>query len=128
MASFKIYKVVDDEGQYRISSRWILWVKGEEVRARLVARGFEEKEEVASGSPTVYKCNLRLLLVICEAEGWTIETSDVKSAFLQGCKLEREVLIKAPKETNLPKGKLWKLEVPLYGLNDASLQFHFKCK
>ena len=52
----------------------------------------------------------------------------MKSAFLQGCRLEREVLMKPPKEANVPKGKLWKLKVPLYGLNDASLQFYLKCK
>ena len=36
--------------------------------------------------------------------------------------------MKPPKEANVPKGKLWKLKVPLYSLNDASLQFYLKCK
>jgi hypothetical protein len=47
---------------------------------------------------------------------------------LQGKKLDRLVTVKPPKEAILPKGKLWQLEVALYGLNDASLQFFFKCK
>ena len=34
------------EDQYRISCRCVLWYKGEEVRARLTARGFEEREKV----------------------------------------------------------------------------------
>ena len=55
-------------------------------------------------------------------------TSDVKSAFLQGRKLERTVVVQPPREANLPKGKLWQLEVALYGLNDANLQFYFKCR
>ena len=128
LEEFKSYSVVEDKGQYRISSTWVLWYKGKEVRARLVARGFEEPEEVAADAPTVDKCNLRLALTIIAAQGWEVETSDVKSAFLQGKKLDRLVTVKPPKEAILPKGKLWQLEVALYGLNDASLQFFFKCK
>ena len=60
LKEFETYDVVPDEGQYRISCRWVLWYKGEEVRARLTARGFEEKEKVASDSPTVDKCNVRI--------------------------------------------------------------------
>ena len=128
LEDFDSFDVVDDVGQYRISTTWVLWNKGNEVRARLVARGFEETENVPSDSPTVDKCNIRLLLLIASSMGWVIETSDAKSAFLQGKQLERTVIISPPKEANVEKGKLWKLKVALYGLNDASLQFFFKCK
>ena len=64
LADFDSYDLINDEGQYRISCRWVLWYKGEEVRARLVARGFEELISVRSDSPTVDKCNLRLLLKV----------------------------------------------------------------
>ena len=70
LKSFDSYSVVDDIGQYRISTPWGLWNKGAEVRARLVARGFEEQEEVASDSPTLEKCNMKLLLVICASKHW----------------------------------------------------------
>ena len=33
---------VDDMGQVRVSSTWVLWDKGEEVICMLVVRGFEE--------------------------------------------------------------------------------------
>ena len=65
-------------GKHRISCRWVLWYKGEEVRARLTARGFEEQEKVASDSPTIDKCNVRLVMAICESKRWVLETSDVK--------------------------------------------------
>ena len=68
------------------------------------------------------------MLAIAASKNWTIETSDVKSAFLQGRSLDRQVIIKPPKEANVEKGKLWELKVALYGLDDASLQFFFKCK
>ena len=46
LKEFETYDVVPDEGQYRISCRWVLWYKGDEVRARLTARGFEEKKKL----------------------------------------------------------------------------------
>ena len=128
LQEFDTYEVVEDEGQHRISCRWVLWYKSDEVRARLTARGFEELEKVASDSPTIDKCNVRIVLAICASENWILETSDVKSAFLQGDILDRDVIIKPPQEAEVPRGKLWKLKVALYGLNDASLQFFIKCR
>ena len=128
LEEFDSFDEVDDDGQFRISCTWILWRKGDEVRARLVARGFEEQEEVPSDSPTVDKCNIRILLAIAASKGWTVKCSDVKSAFLQGRQLDRKVTLIPPKEANVPKGRLWQLKVALYGLDDASLQFFFKCK
>ena len=98
LEDFQSFKVVEDKGQFRISCRWVLWKKEEEIRARLVARGFEEDSEVPSDSPTVDKANLRVILAVAAAEGWTIETSDVKSAFLQGRRLVRKVPIVPPKK------------------------------
>ena len=89
LKQFDAYETVDDIGQYRISCTAVYWYKGEEVRARLVARGFEERNQVPSDSPTVYKSTIRTLLAVCVAKGWKIGTSDVKSAFLQGCQLEK---------------------------------------
>ena len=62
LKQFKAYEIVDDVGQYRISSTAIYWYKGEEVRARLVARGFEERSEVPSDSPTADKSMIRVLV------------------------------------------------------------------
>ena len=127
------YRIVKDEGQFRISSTWVLWMKQkpdgeEEVRARLVARGYEEECEVPSDSPTIDQVNIKILLAICAANKWTTKTSDVKSAFLQGRQLDRLVTMKPPREAGLDKDLLWELEVALYGLDDASLQFYLKCK
>ena len=125
---FDTFKEVKDVGLSRISCTWVLSMKGDEVRARLVARGFEEEEQVPSDSPTVDKGNIRILLAIAASKGWTIECSDVKSTLLQGKQLEIKVTLIPPKEANIPKGRLWELNVALYGLDDASLQFFFKCK
>ncbi len=64
----------------------------------------------------MHKSSLRIVLAIAAAKGWTIETSDIRSAFLQG---------KPPREAGL-KNKLWKLIKCLYGLRDASKQWYCK--
>ena len=101
---------------------------GEEVRACLVARGYEEECEVQSDSPTIDQKNIKILLAFCATNRWTPKTSDMKSGFLQGRKLDRLVNIKPPREAGLGKGSLWVLEVALYGLYYASLKFYIKCK
>ena len=55
---------------------------------------------------------------------------DIKSAFLQGKVLDREVFLTPPgevflappREAHVSKGKTWKLVRCLYGLNDVSRQ------
>ena len=105
-----------------------MWKKDQDtIRARLVARGFEEKVDVPVDSPTISKDNLRIIFAITESKGWELQSTDVKSAFLQGRELEREVLLKPPVELNAA-GSLMKLRTPLYGLTDASLQWYLRVK
>jgi hypothetical protein len=125
LADFNTYKVVEDEGQQRISTTWVLTEKGTEVRARLTARGYEEEEEFPKDSPTMQKFSFRILLMLAALNSWVIETTDIKSAFLQGSVLQRLVYVKPPKEADM-KGKLWKLEKCLYGLKDASRHWYLK--
>ena len=66
--------------------------------------------------------------MIAASYGCVIESSDVKSVFLQRRVLDRTVTLSPPREANVERGKLWELQVALYGLDDASLQFFFKCK
>ena len=128
LKDFKTYELVKDHGQEKISTTWVVNNKGSEVRARLVARGFEETDEIPKDSPTLGKSSLRTLLAIAAGMCWQVETTDIKSAFLQGSELEREVYIKPPKEANTPRGYIWKLNKCLYGLKDASRQWYFKVR
>ena len=89
LKNFDTVTEVQDSSQFRISSTWVLWVKempggALEVRARLVARGYEEQEEVISDSPTVDQVNIKILLAIAASNGWKVVSSDVNTAFLQG--------------------------------------------
>ena len=127
LKEFETYEVVNDVGQERITTTWVLTEKGEEVRARLTARGFQEEEEFPKDSPTLQKHSMRLILMLAVSLSWIIETTDVKSAFLQGSRLERIVHVLPPKEAEAV-GKLWRLLKCLYGLKDASRQWYLKVK
>ena len=126
LKDFDVYTPVDNTGQACITSRWVLWWKGDTVRARLVARGFEEHLNSNVDSPTIGKSAVRLLLCIALVYQWIIKSTDIKSAFLQGQELDREVFIKPPKEAKTDK--LWLLRRCLYGLNDAARQFYLNLK
>ncbi|XP_057290731.1 uncharacterized protein LOC130613397 [Hydractinia symbiolongicarpus] len=54
-------------------------------------------------------------------------TLDVKTAFLQGNQIDREVIIKPPKEANTT-GVLWKLNKVVYNLADASRAWYLRVK
>ena len=59
---------------------------------------------------------------------WQVKTTNIKSAFLQGQPLERDVYIDPPKETKVKEGIIWHLNTCLYGLNDTALQFYHSVK
>lgn len=124
LKDFDIYQEVENTGQLCISTRWVLWEKGDEIRARLVARGFEEESVLQSDSPTVGKSALRLCLIVAAAKDWPVKSTDIKSAFLQSRDIDREVYITPPKEAGVSGDKVWLLRRCLYGLNDAARQFY----
>ena len=119
LKEFNTYEVVQDNGQEAITTTWVLTEKEGQIRARLTARGFEEEANVRSDSPTVKTKCMRFLLTMAATNKWELRSTDIKSAFLQGQVLNRDVYVKPPREANCP-GKLWKLYKCLYGLNDAS--------
>lgn len=129
LKEYKVYDEIPENGQTVLSTRWVMTMKGDKPRARLVVRGFEEEESVQTDSPTVSKCAMRLMFVIAASKSWKIKTTDIKSAFLQGKELDRIVYIKPPKEARSKENKtVWSLKKCLYGLNDASRQFYLAVK
>ena len=118
-----VFEEVKDVGQPRVSCKWVIVSKmkdGEKiVKARLVARGFEEKASNArTDSPTCSRQSLRMAFIMTSTMGWQIQSLDITSAFLQGNSIERDVFLKPPLEAS-SNGMLWKLKRCIYGLNDA---------
>ena len=93
-----------------------------------MARGFEEGEDssIRRDSPTCMKESLRLTLVTAASKGWRIGSLDIKSAFLQSQKIERDVYLKPPKEAGTDR--LWKLNNTVYGLGDTSRRWYLRMK
>ena len=125
---FDVYEETEDHGQVCIGTRWVLTYKGSSVKARLVAKGFQEKERVPSDSPTVAKTALRTLMALAASNCWEIMTTDIKSAFLQGKEVDRDIFIRPPKEANVSPGRIWRLKKTLYGLNDGSRQYYLSVR
>ena len=129
----KCLKKIEDCGQERITSRWVITKKEQadgqksDYKGRLVARGFQETSPPQSDSPTMRRESLKLLLAVAANEGFSLRSVDIRAAFLQAKGLEREVFMAPPKDIQKP-GILWKLRKPLYGLNDASRKFWLKVK
>src|SRR5215469_9827209 len=119
----EVFEETPDKGQKAISTRWILknkMINGEEeIKARLVARGFEEKEmKNQTDAPTCSPETLKMVLVIMGQNQWRMRSMDIKAAYLQGKEVEREIYLRPPKEES--KGQLWKLKKTVYGLKDAA--------
>ena len=125
LAQFETYEEVADCGQKVLSTRWVITNKDGKTKARLIVRGFEERDlEIPRDSPTVGKGTMRLFISIAALENWAVKTTDIKSAFLQGKELERDIYIRPPKESQTPQGLIWKLKHGLYGLKDGARQFY----
>ena len=113
-----------------ITARWLLKVKENsqneicKFKARLVVRGFldQEKDVVEKDSPTVNKISFRLLILYAITHNYSLNTVDIKTAFLQGKPYDtkRLVFTQPPNDANellkLPPDMIWKLLKPAYGL------------
>ena len=123
------FEEVEDYGQPTLSCRWVCTEKMKDgvlvFKARLVVRGFEEDSlQLKKDSPTCNKESVRLLLL--SSNNWSLHTLDIKSAFLQGNSIRRELYLKPPKFVNT--NKLWKLKKTPYGLSDAGRQWYNRVK
>ena len=126
--AFDVYHEVPDNGQRRVTGRWVCTRKitenGLQPKARYVVRGFQEKSTIQSDSPTGSKDCMRIILAVISSKHWCLKSIDIKAAFLQGNRLERDIYIEPPSEAH-SKNKLWKLDKCVYGLNDAARMWYF---
>jgi hypothetical protein len=102
--------------------------KGEMEKARLCAQGFSDVEGklLDSSAPTCRKDTWRLVCAVCARLGWEPQSIDIKTAFLQGKEMERDVFLEPPKEANEVPGWLWKLLRPVYGLVDSPERWYLR--
>ena len=139
MNEFGALETIEDIGQENIvPTKWVVSVienddkgtKEEGFKARLVIRGDLESgvETIRRDSPTILKHTLRLLLHISRQHDWQLRCGDIRSAFLQGMDVEREILVKPPPEAELPDRSLWRLKKSVYGTADGGRLFYLRLK
>ena len=97
-------------------------------KAWLVAEGFEdaEKDFVPTNSPTFSRETLRLLIALNVQNHWELSAVDIKTAFLRGRPVTRDVYVIPPKEANM--SCIWKLKKCIYGLVDGSRNWYDSLK
>ena len=124
---FHVFEEVEDVGQPTINTSWVLVKKETGVKARLCIRGDQEpdKDQIKTDSPMVNKVNVKLFYAVAISHGWTVQSADVKAAFLQGTEIDRDIYVRPPKERRVP-GRLWKMIKRAYGFVDASRGFYVK--
>ena len=103
-----------------INVKWVYKKKNRDTyKARLVVRGFEQKEHVDNVySPVVKMQTLKLLLAYCCQNNLFIDQMDVETAFLNG-KVKSEVYVNQPEGYIKDKNKVCKLKRSLYGLRES---------
>ena len=84
-----------------INTRWIMTKKikdeREKRKTRLVARGFEEREiGCRMEAPTCSMEGLKLCLSVIKREGWQAHSLDVKTAYLEGEAIDRNIIVRPP--------------------------------
>ena len=114
-----------------VSLRWVITEKVVEgkkkVKARLVARGFEEDtSEMRKDSPTCSREAVRLTVALASSNRWQCHSLDVTAAYLQGNDIDREIYVHPPPEYFV--GKLWRLKKTVYGLSDAARAWYLRVK
>ena len=89
---------MNDIGQKCIPTRWVITDqsdsrKNEPIKAGLCIQGDLEKgkEDIRSDYPTASKKAINLALIIAANEGFKVQSGDIKSAYLQGELLKREI-------------------------------------
>ncbi|KAJ4720195.1 Retrovirus-related Pol polyprotein from transposon TNT 1-94 [Melia azedarach] len=103
-------------------------VEGIKYKARVVARGFTQREGVDYNeifSPVVRHTSIRVLLAIVAHQDLELEQLDVKTTFLHG-ELEEEIYMTQPNGFQVP-GKedyVCKLKKSLYGLKQSPRQWY----
>ena len=102
----------------------------EAKKGRLVCKGYEESLKPQSDSPTIGRSNLIVYTAVAENQKFHLWATDIKGAYLQSNKLDRDIFIRPPPNIRKTIGDelFWKLNKPMYGLHDSGRKFCLKVK
>merc|ERR1711873_284030 len=86
---YEIFEEIDYEGQETMGSRWIVTEKEkhdgrkQNYKAILVAKGFQERDQPQSDSPTAANESFKLLMAIAANQNFRVVSIDISAVFLQ---------------------------------------------
>lgn len=116
------------EGTKAVSCRWVYRIKTTamgkpEYKARLVARGFTQREGLHYSevyAPTSRSETLRALLAVAAQKGFKVNQFDVSTAYLHS-DLAEELYMELPPGLKVGKSnQVWKLHKSIYGLKQSA--------
>ena len=119
------YSDVPEEHKNKIiESKWVNKPKQDEVRCRIVAKGFletiQDLDNIYASAP-IFGI-LRILLTMAQRNYWTIQAGDVSTAFLHAPAATDNLYMWPPPEL-YPSGHntttVWKLNKAIYGLRSS---------
>lgn len=135
LANRSVYTLVPrPKGAKVITCRWHLKRKMNldgslnKLNARLVARGFDQREGINykdTFAPSSRQESLKMFLTYNAIKDWNIIQLDVVGAFLYGL-LDETVYLEQPPgyvDSNFPD-HVWELNRSLYGLKQSARQWH----
>lgn len=130
----EVWEMTDvPKGQTIIDCKWTYKLKRDangnvqRYKARLVARGFRQKEGIdyhETYSPIVRFDSIRTILAIAACRRMDIQKFDVKTAFLYG-KIEEEIYMKQPEGYEDGTDRVCKLKRSLYLLYTIRIEASF---
>ena len=122
---FKEVDINDVPQQHRnniIDSRWVLRQKGNEVRARIVAKGFTERindlDDIYASTP-IFQI-LRILLTLAIFKQWFVRAGDISTAFLHAPTGNDNLYMWPPAELYGQHSTIvWQVLKAIYGLRTS---------
>ena len=110
-----------------IESRWVLKPKHNEVRARIVAKGYTEPvtdHDLLFASTPLF-CILRVLLTMALVYNWSVCTGDASVAFLHAAAITHNLVMRPPHQFYNEENRhiMWRLNKAIYGLRSSPKQW-----
>ena len=83
-----------------IESRWVYRSKGDEVRARIVAKGYtehiEDQDDVYASTPLFAVLRILFTIGFEQARGWIVQVGDISTAFLRALAASAGLVLHKP--------------------------------
>ena len=113
-----------------IPTKWVLKWKGNDVKARICAKGFVQHglDSDMTFASTPALSTAKVLLALAASKGWKCLLGDISTAFLHAALAEdEEIYVQPPPEYYSDPDVIWKLKKALYGLKTSprNWQDHF---